>query len=112
MRSVCSECGRRGGSEVRLAALGWVREQVETHGDVLPRSLLEEGFVLEGQRVPLLGPQGIFKPKACELPISITTLPEGGPYDDKVEGPFLRYSYRRRGVVRRLVGARCYDSGT
>lgn len=83
-----------GDLRVRLAAFGWLREQVETHGDVLPRSLLEEGFVFEGQRVPLLGPQGIFKPKACELPISVTTLPEGGPYDDKVDGPYLRYSYR------------------
>ena len=31
-------------------------------GDVLPRSNLAEGFVLDGVRVPLLGPQGIFKP--------------------------------------------------
>jgi putative restriction endonuclease len=86
-----SEAGDLG---VRLAAFDWLREQVEFHGDVLPRALLEQGFLLEGQRVPLLGPQGIFKPKVCTYPISITTLPEGGPYADAVEGSVLRYSYR------------------
>ena len=46
-----------------------------------------------GNRVPLIGPQGIFKPRVCELPLSITTIP-GGPYPDAMEGRFLRYSYR------------------
>ena len=78
---------------VRLAAFVWLNEQVEMHGDVLPRSLLEQGFQFEGQRVPLLGPQGIFKPRVCELPLSITTIPDG-PYDDKMSGLDLRYSYR------------------
>jgi putative restriction endonuclease len=78
---------------VRLAAFDWLSRQVELHGDVLPRSLLEQGFVFESQRVPLLGPQGIFKPRVCDLPLSITTIP-GGPYADTMEGRYLRYSYR------------------
>jgi putative restriction endonuclease len=48
---------------VRLAAFKWLEEQVRIHGDVLPRSILSEGFEFENQRVPLVGPQGIFKPK-------------------------------------------------
>jgi putative restriction endonuclease len=82
-----------GDLRVRLAAFEWLNEQVEVHGDVLPRSLLEQGFVFEGQRVPLVGPQGIFKPQVCGLPLSITTIP-GGQYADKMSGSDLRYSYR------------------
>ena len=48
---------------VRIAAFNWLDEQVSIHGDVLPRSILAQGFEFEGQRVPLVAPQGIFKPK-------------------------------------------------
>ena len=82
-----------GDFRVRLAAFAWLKEQVEVHGDVLPRSILEQGFVFDGQRVPLVGPQGIFKPRICDLPLSITTIP-GGPYPDQMSGSDLRYSYR------------------
>jgi len=67
---------------VRTAAFNWLDEQVSIHGDVLPRSILAQGFAFEGQRVPLVEPQGIFKPKLLpQMPLSITTTPEG-PYDD------------------------------
>lgn len=82
-----------GDLRVRLATFDWLGEQVARHPDGLPRSILEQGFVLEGNRVPLVGPQGIFKPRVCEIPLSITTIP-GGPYPDAMDGPFLRYSYR------------------
>ena len=80
---------------VRLAAFQWLRAQMDVIGEVLPRSLLAEGFVFEGMRVPLLGPQGIFKPRILsDAPLSITTAPRG-PYDD-AWGPrgLLRYAYR------------------
>jgi putative restriction endonuclease len=64
------------------------------HGDVLPRALLQAGFVLEGVRVPLVGPQGIFKPKVLAFPLSITTS-TGGPYDDSFgDDGLLQYRYR------------------
>ena len=44
----------------RLQAFEWLEEQVDIHGDVLPRSLLEQGFVYQDIRVPLVGPPGIF----------------------------------------------------
>ena len=80
---------------VRLAAFQWLRAQMDVHGDVLPREVLAEGFVFEGRRVPLLGPQGIFKPGLMtEAPLSITTIP-GGPYDDSIgSGGALSYRYR------------------
>jgi len=80
---------------VRLAAFDWLSNQIKVHGDVLPRTVLEKGFEFEGKRVPLIGPQGIFKPQVIpEIPLSITTVPSG-PYDDSFsEDNFLLYRYR------------------
>ena len=80
---------------IRLAAFNWLEAQVVTHGDdVLPRGILAEGFTLNGVRIPLLGPQGIFKPKVLtDAPLSITTAPSG-PYDDAFGPNGLRYRYR------------------
>jgi putative restriction endonuclease len=82
-------------AQVRTAAFNWLSSQVAAHGDVLPRSSLSEGFVFNGVRIPLIAPQGIFKPKVLrEVPLTITTAPES-PYDDAF-GPdgLLRYRYR------------------
>ncbi|MCC6617778.1 MAG: HNH endonuclease [Chloroflexi bacterium] len=79
---------------VRLAAFGWLRAQVDIHGEVLPRSLLADGFTFDGRRVPLLGPQGIFKPALCEMPLSITTSPNGPYADSWSPDGRLRYAYR------------------
>lgn len=87
-------------TRVRTQAFQFLTEQTRLHGEVVPRDLLERGFDFEGRRVPLIGPQGIFKPALLvDMPISITTVPvregEARPYDDGV-GPdgFLRYRYR------------------
>ena len=92
---------------VRSAAFAWLDRQASLHGEVLPLPLLRQGFVWEGQRVPLMGPQGIFKPAVIpEVPLSITTVPvvEGRdrPYEDEVgvDG-FLRYRYRGTDVRHR-----------
>jgi putative restriction endonuclease len=80
--------------QVRLAAFNWLSEQVNSHGDVLPRKLLEQGFEFQDQRVHLISPQGIFTPKFLDLPISIQTAPKG-PYDDYfAKDGFLLYRYR------------------
>ena len=80
--------------QVRLAAFQWLAEQVNSQGDVLPRKLLEQGFEFQGQRIPLVAPQGIFKPQILDLPLSITTAPKG-PYDDYFgKDNFLIYRYR------------------
>ena len=81
----------------RIAAFTWLDRQVSIHGDVLPRSVLAHGFEFENQRVPLVAPQGIFKPKLLpQMPLSITTTPEG-PYDDSF-GPDQLLLYRYRGT--------------
>ncbi|HHJ14719.1 MAG TPA: HNH endonuclease [Gammaproteobacteria bacterium] len=79
---------------IRHAAFDWLAEQVQQHDDVLPRSLLAQGFEYQGRRVPLLGPPGIFKPAVLDLPISITTIPDG-PYDDGyLSDELIEYRYR------------------
>jgi len=58
-----------------------------------PRPSLRAGFVYEGRRVPLTGPQGIFKPAVLELPLSITSVPvvagKARPYQDELGGDGL-----------------------
>jgi putative restriction endonuclease len=67
---------------IRSKAFDWLVEQKSLHGDVLPRRpLLQKGFIFQGESVPLVSAQGIFKPRIMELPLSITTSPES-QYDD------------------------------
>lgn len=82
-----------------MAAFSFLKDQTTLHGgSVLPRRVLEQGFDLNGRRVPLLGPQGIFKPAMCELPLSITTVPEvpgkERPYEDETTYEGVNYRYR------------------
>ncbi len=80
---------------IRLASFDWLRQQVDLHGDVLPWLLLSRGFELDGERVPLVSMQGIFKPKVLpDVPLSIRTS-AGGPYSDAFGSDgLLRYAYR------------------
>ena len=79
---------------VRQAAFNWLESQVRLYGDVLPRTLLIQGFDFQGKRVPLLSPQGIFKPAILDLPLTITTIPDG-PYDDGyLSDTLMQYRYR------------------
>jgi putative restriction endonuclease len=84
---------------VRLAAFAFLDERRKRSPDLLDRRELQRGFIFEGSRVPLQAPQGIFKPRVCTLPLSITTVPvkEDGsrPYDDAIgTDGLLRYRYR------------------
>ena len=81
-------------ARVRGAAFEWLARQATMHDEVVPYAVLLQGFELDRQRVPLIGPQGIFKPALMQVPLSITTSPKG-PYDDAI-GPdnLLRYRYR------------------
>lgn len=79
---------------VRIAVFDWLRRQRDQHGDSLSRESLGQ-FQVGDQRVPLVGPSGIWKPAVCELPISITTSYDS-PYSDSYvehEGS-ISYSYR------------------
>lgn len=85
--------------KVRLTAFDWLAEQTRIHGDVLPRKLLATGYFFNNDRIPLLSPQGIFKPKNLDLPLSITTVPDG-PYKDSVR-EYVAYKYRGKDIHHR-----------
>jgi putative restriction endonuclease len=80
--------------QIRLAAFNWLDKQTIIYGDVLPREILANGFYFKGERITLVGPQGIWKPKSMTYPLSITTI-SGGSYADKnTKDGFLKYKYR------------------
>ncbi|HRY98158.1 MAG TPA: HNH endonuclease [Bacteroidales bacterium] len=79
---------------IRMASFDWLEKQRQFHGDVMPRRLLEAGFEFQGQRITLIGPSGIWKPKMMELPISITTIPNGTYKDGSPEDGLIEYCYR------------------
>lgn len=80
--------------QIRTAAFKWLEEQVLLHGDLLPRTALEKGFIFNGQRITLVGPQGIWKPKALALPLSMTTVPRSNYKDKFLTEGLLEYRYR------------------
>jgi putative restriction endonuclease len=79
--------------QIRRAAFAWLGEQVDVHGQVLSREVLGRGFPYKEERIPLVSPQGIFKPRQMELPLSITTVADS-PYQDAFGPSLLRYRYR------------------
>ena len=87
---------------VRLAAFRFLEEQtlLAGEGGAIRRGVLERGFEYQGERVPLVGPKGIFKPRVLsDMPLTITTVAvaEGAvrPYDDVVGADgLLHYRYR------------------
>lgn len=87
-------------AEIRQRAFHFLDELRAVHGDALPREELARGFEFDAVRVPLIGPQGIFKPAAlASMPLSITTVPANPkkprPYDDAVgEDGVIHYKYR------------------
>jgi putative restriction endonuclease len=86
-------------TRIRLAAFSFLEEQTKLLGDELSRDLLLKGFIFDGHRVPLLGPQGIFKPALMQLPLSLFTAPqEPGkkrPYEDGFDdSDRVLYCYR------------------
>ena len=79
--------------KIRLAAFDWLNKLVSEHGDVLPRKVLETGFVFGEERICLISQAGIFKPKSMKYPLTITTSPKS-PYGDEMDEHLLYYRYR------------------
>ena len=79
---------------VREQAFLWLRDQARKYEFIVPRQVLQQGFAFQGQTITLVGPTGIWKPRVCELPLSISTT-SAGVYEDgfTVDG-LLVYRYR------------------
>jgi len=83
---------------IRTGVFEWLQYQAEISEDVFDRKDLIHGFTFRGEAVPLVGPQGIFKPKAIRYyPISITTSPESPYMDELGRNQLIHYQYQRRG---------------
>jgi putative restriction endonuclease len=83
--------------EIRRAVFEWLtRHRDETGSEAFTRAELLD-WQFRGRRVPLVGPQGIWKPAVCELPISVSTI-VGGRYDDSFDDRTGRLSYAYRGT--------------
>jgi hypothetical protein len=68
-------------TKVRMSAFRWLDEASLAYEAVLPRAVLQKGFELEGQRIPLVAPQGIFSPCGLRRPASIVTVKHSAPSD-------------------------------
>jgi putative restriction endonuclease len=79
---------------IRVAAAARLDELRRVYGDVLPWSELRQGFQFNGSRMPFVSQQGIVKPSAMDLALSITTSPTN-PYADEVDvDGFIIYHYQ------------------
>ena len=81
-----------------MAVFNWLERLVGKYADAIPKVELDRGCPFAAASnglVRVMGPQGIFKPKDFELPLSITTSPES-PYADSFSGRLLAYRYRGR----------------
>jgi putative restriction endonuclease len=92
---------------VRIKAFSFLEDLSSRYGQALPREALAAGFDFDGKRVPLISPQGIFKPAILpEIPISITTVPvvegKARPYADEIGSDgLMRYKYRGEDPIHR-----------
>jgi putative restriction endonuclease len=81
---------------IRLGVFDWLKQASLINANEFARAELEHGAVVNGQRIILVGPQGIFKPTQIRyFPLSITTTTKG-PYRDafSTRDEFLLYKYR------------------
>lgn len=73
---------------MRVAAFGQVLRLSEIQNNIT-RAELGRGFTYEGERIPLVNPRGIFKPKRMRYLLSITTVyPSPGKrvwYEDQLQ---------------------------
>lgn len=81
--------------QIRILAFQWLKEQQLLFGPELQkRPLLEEGFEVEGRKIPLMSRQrGIWVPSGFQYPLSITTSPDNPYADDFGDDAFIAYHY-------------------
>ena len=83
--------------EIRRTVFEWLtRHRDESGSEIFTRDELLY-WQFRGRRLPLVGPQGIWKPAQCELPLSISTI-AGGPYEDSVDPVTNQLTYAYRGA--------------
>ncbi len=86
-------------SAIRNGAFHWLAQQTDGGERPVSWSQLQQGYIVNGEPVTMIGAHGIWKPRQLELPISVTTAPpkpgRPAPYDDEIDADgLLRYRYR------------------
>lgn len=80
--------------KIRLAAFKFLEAQTQ-YNEILSWHTLTNGFEYEGERVTLVGAQGIWKPKVFHsIPLSITSSPNSDYANSLTKDGFLIYKYR------------------
>lgn len=85
-------------NQIRLAAFAWLEKQITIYGDVLTRELLEQGFILNGVKINLVGAKGIWKPRQMTYPLSIITTLNSPYLDQSTKDGFIKYNYRGQNI--------------
>lgn len=80
-------------TQIRLAILEWLNEQIAIRGNVMDSKTLYQGFSYKGEVVHLAGSKGIWKPKQLQYPISIASDPNSIYDDGFISDSLLSYSY-------------------
>ena len=85
-------------ARVRAAVFDFLDRRLPRNAGVIEWGTLQRGVEVDGRRIPLASMQGIFKPAALDLPLSLRTAPprpeQPPPYEDDWEGEVLRYAFR------------------
>ncbi len=83
---------------MRTRVFQFLAERTSGGADPISWQSLQNGCVVGGERITIIGQKGIWKPKQLDLPLSITTAPTKSgrprPYEDEItEEGLLTYRY-------------------
>jgi len=82
-------------SDLRISVFQWLRRQEPLCDGIFEGTFLNRGLEIDGRRLTLKGPTGIWVPAGFEFPISITTAARGPyPLDAIGRDGILTYAYR------------------
>jgi hypothetical protein len=59
-------------SQIRAALFDWLERESGRNGGIFTRQQLENEFTFKGERIVLVGPTGIWKPKQFEIKVQAT----------------------------------------
>lgn len=84
-------------ADIRNGAILAVQRLWRRFGDAVPWTAIAAGFTVEGDRIPLLSPQGVFKPAQMRRGVLSVRTVIGSRYDDtRVSDDRVWYDYSPR----------------
>lgn len=81
--------------QIRFAIFDWLNSLIFKYPDkVVPSKELTDNCIINGERITLSGPQGIWKPNQLEYPISIKSVTDSIYQDAQLDNNLIHYKYR------------------